>query len=436
MGMSLSQDIRSLAGIGEKKAALYQKLNIFTVGELLMHLPRSYLDFRRATPLESCVPGEACLVRATIRSKSREQRIRRGLSIWKVQAFGDGFALQLVFFNTKYTVEALKEGQEYAFYGVMAGTLLRREMRAPTVVPPARLGTLMPVYSGTAGLSSSVIARDIARALEAAGKSVEDGLGLTLREKYGLWPLSKALAAIHRPTDESQVKKARERVVFEELLVFGASMRLLRENRLRQAAAAMQDRPLGAFWNALSFSPTNAQRAAVADIVGDLCSGRLMNRLLQGDVGSGKTLVAAAAAHFAFLNGYQTALMAPTELLAEQHARTLTGLLEPLGMRVCLLTGSLGAAARREANALLAQNEAHLAVGTHALLSQDTQFFNLGLVVTDEQHRFGVRQRAALGEKGETAHTLVMSATPIPRTLSLILYGDLDVSIKIGRAHV
>ncbi|MEG1849252.1 MAG: ATP-dependent DNA helicase RecG [Oscillospiraceae bacterium] len=428
MSLNLSDSLTVLKGIGEKKAGLYRKLGLSTVGQLIRHLPRDYLDLTRTAELDRCEPGMPQLIRATVTAKSAEQRIRRGLSIWKVQAVSDGFPLLLIFYNLKYTVEALRLDEDYLFYGPVSGSLLRREMSGPSVIPLSEAGSLMALYPATAGLSSRMIGLDIRRAL-ALLPPIADTLPPSLRTQFDLLSLDAALRLIHRPADRGQFEQARRRIAFEELLVFSAAMRLLRGARERHTVAAMQPMPFGPFWAALPFSPTAAQRRAVEQAAADLCSGRVMNRLLQGDVGSGKTLVAAAAAYLARQNGFQTALMAPTELLAEQHARTLSRALAPLGLRIALITGSLRAKARREAAAAAASGEADVVVGTHALLSSDTTFFRLGLVVTDEQHRFGVAQRAALSAKGDAVHTLVMSATPIPRTLSLILYGDLDVSV-------
>ncbi|MEG2174793.1 MAG: ATP-dependent DNA helicase RecG, partial [Oscillospiraceae bacterium] len=298
----------------------------------------------------------------------------------------------------------------------------------PRVLGSEWLGALMPLYPATAGLSSPVISRDIARARGALAEPISDPLPEALCRTLGLMALPRALETLHRPASHADALAARRRVAFDELFVLSLAMRLLGATRHRPASA-LGNASMQPFWSVLPFGPTDAQRAAVCDIVRDLTSGRTMNRMIQGDVGSGKTLVAAAAAYFVAQSGLQTALMAPTELLAEQHARTLETLLSPLGLSVCLITGSMDVKSRRTAAARLAAGEAFLAVGTHALLSGDTQFAHLGLVITDEQHRFGVAQRAALSAKGNAPHTLVMSATPIPRTLSLILYGDLDVSV-------
>lgn len=429
MGLALDDELTSISGIGDKKAQLYRKLGVDTVRRLLLHLPRSYVDLTRISEIAQCEIGKPCVIRAEVLKKSREQRIRKGLSVFKVEVCDGEETLLLTFFNTKFVVEALKIGQSYLFYGVISGTLLKREMSAPQIFPERWLGRLMPVYSVCAGISSRVVAQDIQRAITALSEPVPDSLPQALRENVGLPELDAAIRMVHAPESLQQCEEARGRILFEELLILSSAMLRLRSSRVDQQTTPLQVVELQAFFDSLPFTPTEGQQTAIADIQRDLTAGTVMNRLVQGDVGSGKTLVAAAAAYMLWQNGRQTALMAPTELLAEQHYKTLTRMLTPFGIRVALMTGSLKAAARRAQDAQIASGEYDVVVGTHALLSGSTEFALLGLVVTDEQHRFGVAQRAALTAKGEAVHTLVMSATPIPRTLSLILYGDLDVSL-------
>lgn len=418
----------AVRGIGEKKAALYRRLGIARVGELVRHLPRDYIDLTRVSDLSQAVIGEPALIRALIVGKSGEQRIRRGFSIFRVEAEADGLRLTLTYYNSRYAADALRIGQTYLLYGEVGGTLLHREMAAPVAVDPAREGELYPVYPACAGLSSKTIARDIGEALSAAGQ-IGETLPAGLLEARGLVPLDWALRHVHRPRGREECRAALDRIAFEELLVFSLAML-----RIKGARGRMRTDPIGPvslepLLRSLPFSPTAGQRSAIGEILQDLSSGRVMNRLIQGDVGSGKTLVAAAAIYAMWQAGFQSAMMAPTELLAEQHLRTLRQLLGPLGIRVGLLTGSMPAGERRETERLLETGGLDVAVGTHALLTGSTRFHALGLVVTDEQHRFGVAQRAALSAKGKAVHTLVMSATPIPRTLALILYGDLDLSL-------
>ncbi|WMJ84443.1 ATP-dependent DNA helicase RecG [Oscillospiraceae bacterium LTW-04] len=429
MGLTLNDSVTKINGVGPKKALLYHRLGIDSVRRLLLHLPRSYVDLTRISTIAQCGFGNPYVIRAEVLKKSREQRIRKGLSIFKVEV-GDGEeTLLLTFFNTRFVVDSLKVGQSYLFYGIMGGTLIKREISAPQILSDRWLGRLMPVYPVCAGLSSRAVAQDVQRALAALSEPVTDTLPQDVRENAGLPTLDEAVRIVHAPESLPQCEAARGRILFEELLVFSAAMLRLRSSRCDQKTAPMVSGEMRRFFDSLPFTPTGGQFAAIEDIDRDLSSGNVMNRLIQGDVGSGKTLVAAAAAYIVWQNGKQTALMAPTELLAEQHYKTLTQLLTPFGIRVALMTGSLKAKERRVQDAWVASGERDVIVGTHALLSGSTEFASLGLVITDEQHRFGVAQRAALTAKGNAVHTLVMSATPIPRTLSLILYGDLDVSL-------
>ncbi len=429
MCLALNDSVNRINGIGDKKTMLYHRLGINSVRRLLLHLPRSYIDLTHISAISECEFGKPCAIRAEVFKKSSEQRIRKGLSVFKVEV-GDGQeTLLLTFFNTRFVVDTLKIGQSYLFYGIMGGTLIKREISAPQILPERWLGQLMPVYPACSGLSSRVVAQDVQRALAALSEPVPDTLPRDVRENAGLPTLNEAIRIVHAPESLSQCEAARNRILFEELLVFSAAMLWLHSSRCDQKTVPMAPGGMREFFESLPFTPTGGQLAAIEDIDRDLSSGDVMNRLVQGDVGSGKTLVAAAAAYIVWQNGKQTAMMAPTELLAEQHYKTLTQLLAPFGMRVALVTGSLKAKERRVQDAWVAAGECDVVVGTHALLSGSTEFASLGLVITDEQHRFGVAQRAALTAKGEAVHTLVMSATPIPRTLSLILYGDLDVSL-------
>ncbi len=428
MPLLLNDEISKLKGIGDKKAAVYRKMGIHTLRQLVMHLPRSYIDLTRVTEISQSRIGERTLIRAQVLRKRGEQRIRKGLSLFKVEV-SDGDVMNLTFYNTKFTVQSLREGESYLFYGQVEGTLLKREMRAPMLIPERYCGRLMPVYTVSAGISSKVVAQDIARALSELSEPLADNISADIMCSAELMPLDRAVRLVHSPEYSQQYEKARRRIVFEELLVFSAVMMRLRSSRSNALVRPVSDCDIDVFYRSLPFEPTNGQRDAVADIKNDLRSGRAMNRLIQGDVGSGKTLVAAAAAYIMHMNGRQTALMAPTELLAEQHYKTLSGMLLPFGINVELVSGSMTARQRREAAQRLLSGECSVAVGTHALISNSTGFESLGLVITDEQHRFGVAQRASLASKGQQVHTLVMSATPIPRTLSLIIYGDLDVSL-------
>ena len=429
MALELQTDIRYLKGVGESRAALYQKLGIETVEDLLYHIPRRYIDLTRPTPLAAAVPGQKCAVRALLAAKGREQRIRRGLSLFKLTAVDGPVTLHITFFNAKYTVEALREGEEYIFYGSLTGGFYSRQMDSPQVFRPEEAGTLLPVYSLTQGLSNKMVSRQVTEALNRVEQLPDPLEGSGLPQQYGLLSYSQALHAVHFPPDWQAIETGRNRMVFDELLCLSLCFARMREGRHRLHVPPMRMQPLTEYYRALPYELTGAQQRAIAEAMSDMCSGTPMNRLVQGDVGSGKTAVAAALCYFAHRNGAQSTLMAPTEILAQQHYNSLAPLLGSLGMQVALLTGSLSPKKKETLKAALAAGEIDLCIGTHALLTDDTAFANLGLVVTDEQHRFGVQQRAALRQKGRDAHVLVMSATPIPRTLAMIVYGDLEISV-------
>lgn len=429
MALELQNDIRYLKGVGESRAALYQKLGIETVEDLLYHIPRRYIDLTRPTPLAAAVPGQKCAVRALLAAKGREQRIRRGLSVFRLTAVDGPVTLHITFFNAKYTVEALREGEEYIFYGTVTGGFYSRQMDSPQVFRPEKAGTLLPVYSLTQGLSNKMVSWQVTEALYRVEQLPDPLEGSGLPQQYGLLSYSQALLAVHFPPDWQAIETGRNRMVFDELLCLSLCFARMREGRHRLHVPPMRMQPLTEYYRALPYELTGAQQRAIAEAMSDMCSGTPMNRLVQGDVGSGKTAVAAALCYFAHRNGAQSTLMAPTEILAQQHYNSLAPLLGSLGMQVALLTGSLSPKKKEALKAALAAGEIDLCIGTHALLTDDTAFANLGLVVTDEQHRFGVQQRAALRQKGKDAHVLVMSATPIPRTLAMIVYGDLEISV-------
>ncbi len=428
--MELTDSVQYLKGVGPALARKFERLDIRTLEDLLCHYPRRYVDFTQCHPVASAPFGEDCVVRVRIHSKLGCTRLSGGRTLYRALAADDSAALSLSWFNAPYTYDSLQVGQEYYFVGRVGGTLTRREMISPAARRPQQVAgaPLAPVYPQTEGLSSTVIARCVAQALEGLGPLEED-LPSPILQKYRLPGRDEAVRAIHRPTSAQQAAAARRRLMFEELFILQCGVLLMRDHGSRLTGAPMQPRDLAPFWAALPFPPTGAQRRAAGEISADLAGPAPMNRLLQGDVGSGKTLVAAAGIWQAAQNGYQSALMAPTEILAVQHADNLQDLLGPLGIRVALLTGSTKGAERRKTLEAIAGGQADLVVGTHALLSQGVEFARLGLAVVDEQHRFGVRQRGLLAAKAQSPHLLVMSATPIPRTLALLLYGDLDISL-------
>ena len=422
--------VRYLKGVGPKTAERFEKLGIVTLADLLCHYPRRYIDFSRPYSIAEAPPDTECVVKAEVFAKPAGRILPGGRRMERITAGDDVSSLEITWFNNPYATQKLELGQEYYFEGIVTGGMLRRQMVNPQVRTAAQI-TAAPfeaVYPQTEGLSSTVIAKCIRQLLPHA-ELLPDPLPEEMLKKYRLLSKADAVRAIHCPATEEEAFAARRRLIYEELLVLQLGIGRMKNRGSASTGAPMQRLDPAPFWASLPFSPTGAQRRAVGEILTDLSGSTSMNRLLQGDVGSGKTLVAAAAIWACIRSGYQAALLAPTEILAAQHAENLNRMLAPFGMRVALLTGGMKAAARRTTLAAIRSDEADLVVGTHAILSEGVEFARLGLAVVDEQHRFGVRQRGMLAEKAANPHLLVMSATPIPRTLGLLIYGDLDISI-------
>lgn len=422
--------VRYLKGVGPKTAERFEKLGIVTLADLLCHYPRRYIDFSRPYSIAEAPPDTECVVKAEVFAKPAGRILPGGRRMERITAGDDISGLEITWFNNPYATQKLELGQEYYFEGIVTGGMLRRQMVNPQVRTAAQI-TAAPfeaVYPQTEGLSSTVIAKCIRQLLPHA-ELLPDPLPEEMLKKYRLLSKADAVRAIHCPATEEEAFAARRRLIYEELLVLQLGIGRMKNRGSASTGAPMQRLDPAPFWASLPFSPTGAQRRAVDEILTDLSGSTSMNRLLQGDVGSGKTLVAAAAIWACIRSGYQAALLAPTEILAAQHAENLNRMLAPFGMRVALLTGGMKAAARRTTLAAIRSDEADLVVGTHAILSEGVEFARLGLAVVDEQHRFGVRQRGMLAEKAANPHLLVMSATPIPRTLGLLIYGDLDISI-------
>ncbi len=428
----LSDSVTVLSGVGPGKAKLLAQLNIFTLGDLICHFPRGYEDRTRLVTIDKLEPDCPACFKAMVTGAPRTAHIRKGLDITKVQVADHTARLTLTFFNRKYAAEQLRYGEEYIFYGAVSGDFIGYNMPSPVFeapdAPPVLTRRILPVYPLTAGLSAAAMGKLIRQAL-AVCDPPEEILPEELRQSYGILPAERAYFAIHEPSSMEEAELAKKRLVFEEFFLFSAGLSLMRAARAAKQTLPYRDTELAPFLRALPFSLTGAQSRAIGEICEDLRRGSPMNRLVQGDVGSGKTMVAAAAAYLAARNGYQAALMAPTEILAEQHYASLSRLFDGLGIPVCLLTGAMTPGQKKQARQQIASGDAGLIVGTHALLSDATVFRNLGLVITDEQHRFGVGQRAQLSAKGTDPHLLFMSATPIPRTLALLMYGDLEVSV-------
>lgn len=428
----LSDPVTLLKGVGPARAKQFANLNIFTLQDLICHFPRGYEDRTKLVPIEKLAVDEPACFKAMVMNTPRTSHIRKGLDITKVQVADHTARLTLTFFNNRFAANQLQYGREYIFYGAVSGDFIGYNMTNPVFEEldsqPVTTRRVLPVYPLTAGLSNAAVLKAVRQALAICDPPAEI-LPDNVRRKYGILPAQRAYTAIHEPASMEEAEMAKKRLIFEEFFVFSAGLSLMRAARAEKRTAAYTNLDMHPFYGALPFALTSAQRRAVEEILHDLSKGAPMNRLIQGDVGSGKTMVAAAAIYCAAGNHKQSALMAPTEILAEQHFDSLRDLLEPLGISVGLLTGSQTVKQKRMIREQIASGEVQVAVGTHALLTDATQFQDLGLVVADEQHRFGVGQRSKLSAKGEDPHVLVMSATPIPRTLALLMYGDLDVSI-------
>ena len=422
--------VRYLKGVGPKTAERFEKLGILTLSDLLCHYPRRYLDFSKPYSIAEAPADTECVVKAEVFAKPGGRILPGGRRMERITAGDNVSSLEITWFNNPYAAQKLELGQEYYFQGIVTGGMLRRQMVNPQVRTDAQVKSspFEAVYPQTEGLTSSAIAKCVRQLLPHA-ELLPDPLPSEMLKKYRLLSKADAVRAIHCPATEEEAFAARRRLIYEELLVLQLGIGRMKNHGAASTGAPMKKADASPFWESLSFSPTGAQRRAVEEILTDMSGETSMNRLLQGDVGSGKTLVAAAAIWACIRAGYQAALLAPTEILASQHAENLNRLLSPFGMRVALLTGGMKAAARRTTLAAIRDDEADLIVGTHAILSEGVAFARLGLAVVDEQHRFGVRQRGLLAEKAANPHLLVMSATPIPRTLGLLMYGDLDISI-------
>lgn len=415
-----------IKGVGEKRAKLFGKLGITTALQLAEHYPRGYIDFNETTAISDLLnDSENHVVKAFVTKKFPPYYGR--INIFKVLVSDGTGDMLITFFNSDYSFTRLKLDNEYCFYGKAAGDFLRKEMNSPVFIDASEPNKLMPRYSLTNGITQGIMSNCIKNVL--SDFTYEDHLSESMREKYDLIAYDTALRWIHFPENKEQYDRAKYRLTFEELFLLQLGLKSMKNRNKRLSGAPMQSKSVEPYYSSLPFVLTGAQKRAISDCCADMKKSVPMNRLLQGDVGSGKTAVAAGAAYFAYLNGYQSTLMAPTEILAKQHYDTLYKFLAPLGVNVALLTGSQTTAQKKQIRQLIADGQIDVAVGTQVLIQKSTKFNSLGLVITDEQHRFGVEQRAALGSKGNEPHILVMSATPIPRTLGMIIYGDLDISI-------
>lgn len=421
-------DIQYIKGVGEKRARFFNKLGIYTVDDLIHYYPRKYQDWSKTVAVSDAPTDEPAFIRATMITPVKESMIRKGMTLYKCN-FSDGSnVIHVTLFNNKYLAKSLRTFDEYVLYGKVERSFTSASMSAPIIEPVATAVGIHPIYSATPNLNSRAISKVMAAALDKIDE-FDETLDESIMKKYELCSLDFAIRQIHFPDCEENIQTARKRLIFEELLTLQLGLMLLKTKKSTKNNIPISRDCTAEFYNLLPFEPTRAQKRAVADCIKDMQSEKAMNRLIQGDVGSGKTAVAAAVMYTVAKNGYQSAMMAPTEILAHQHHESLSKLFESTGLTVELLTGSTKAKDKKEIKRRLIDGEIDIIVGTHALIQNDVEFKSLGLVVTDEQHRFGVEQRTNLAMKGDDPHLLVMSATPIPRTLALIIYGDLSISI-------
>ena len=419
-------DIQYLKGVGEKRARLLKKLGIDSVGALLYYFPRDYKDLSVSRLIYDTSLDETVCIKAEIVTPIKENYIRKNMTVYKFTAADSSGTIGITLFNNKYLAQKLHTGSTYIFYGKMSGGIFMREMSSPEIYE-INNNSIMPVYPLTAGITVNYLRTLIDRALKTV--EIDEFLPDAVREKYGLCDIKYALENIHFPKSQQSLDRAKHRLVFEELFLLQCGMMYFSVQRRGKTATVLKQNYVDEFISLLPFTPTNAQMRVIDECLDDMKKTVPMNRLLQGDVGSGKTMVAAALCYNTVKNNYQAVLMAPTVILAEQHYETFKSFLKDTGVKCELLTSALTAAKKRDLTERVQKGEVDVLIGTHALLTDKVQFNNLGLVITDEQHRFGVAQRETLNNKGESPHTLVMSATPIPRTLALVIYGDMDVSI-------
>lgn len=429
--MSLySMKIEELSGIGKKRAELFKKLGVFSVGELLNFYPRTYEDWSEITDIADVGDGETVCIRASVHSAFQSGFTKTGKYIAKTIVTDETGACELIYFNNKYIDRMLVNGNTYRFFGKASNTFGNVSMIAPTFSPDSASTEVRPVYNLTSGLNNNTVVNAVKQAINLMPEKINDPLPEKLREKFSLCDLKYAIKNIHFPENMKALETAQKRLVVEELLVLNLGLRSLKSHKRRENMNTLNKDYSDEFESLLPFKLTNAQKNAIKDCIKDIKNPEItLNRLVQGDVGSGKTVVAGSVCYSMIKNGFQTAFMAPTEILAEQHYNSFKEIFKNIDINIALLTGSLKQSEKDRVRESLKNGETDLVIGTHALITDKTEFDNLGLVVTDEQHRFGVAQRAKLLSKGNSPHLLVMSATPIPRTLGLIIFGDLDISI-------
>ena len=431
--MEICEQIDSLKGIGPKTAALFGKLRVFTIKDLIQFYPRNYLSYEEPVEIAEAEIGKRVAIKAVIQSYVDIKKIRNLMIVTCMVKDGSG-SIKLTWYNSPFLKQVFHIGQTFIFVGTVTIRNHQLQMEHPeyyTLQQYAnRIASLQPVYPLTEGLSNKTVIKAATSALDCCNQ-LEDKIPPIIRERFSLMELPEAVKGIHFPQNFNHLTECKKRLIFDEFFWFLAQMHLLKEKNVKaQNRFSIKDWSyVEEFIQKLPFSLTKGQKLALDEIRGDLAGNIVMNRLVQGDVGSGKTIVAEMTLLAVVKNGYQAAFMAPTEVLATQHYKNVKKDLEVFGVRVALLCGSTKMSEKRKIYESLKNGEIDILIGTHALIQEKVIYQNLALVITDEQHRFGVRQRALLSEKGNDPHVLVMSATPIPRTLAIIMYGDLDISI-------
>lgn len=427
--------VKVLSGVGPARVKAYEKLGINTVSDLIYHFPRAYENRGDIKLLSECVPGNKTALEMVIGTVPKKTMIRRGMTLLKFTAFDESGTCEITFYNQNYLADKFPLGATFRFYGQVERAGKRYKMNTPAyemVIEGEELKPLVPVYPLTEGISKNRIAADIEAAMGIIAPELDDYLPDEIRRKYKLCTLPFALRSIHDPTDYESVARAKRRLVFDEFFTFALGMTLSGQKRREYGAPICDNNDMSDLLASFPYELTGDQMKAIEDIKRDMAKDTPMSRILVGDVGCGKTVCAMAAMYIAVKSGRQAVLMAPTEILARQHYKDIAPIFERLGFKTELLVGSLTTTQKKKIRAsLVAEDEskrADVVIGTHALISEGVEFHSAGVLVTDEQHRFGVAQRATLSKKGERAHVLVMSATPIPRSLALIMYGDLDLS--------
>ncbi|HAL63044.1 MAG TPA: DNA helicase RecG [Clostridiales bacterium] len=424
------KSIETLRGAGPSRTKIFEKKGIKTVEELLYYFPRAYEDRTHFCDIKDANDGEFVCICATVYSPARETRIRKNFTIYQMTVFDDSGQIKVLWYNNRFVKGAFKTGDNVLFYGKVSVKGRQKQLENPIYEQQEKqrfIGKIVPIYPLSGNLTQKVVASLMEEAIKSAG-TLSEYIPSAIRQKYGISEINYAMKNIHFPETFYDYQAARKRFVFEELFLLRLALSARRKTNEKQKRTPFSDTEcVNEFVNSLSYTLTNAQKRVLGEILADFKKNTAMNRLLEGDVGSGKTVVAAAAMFVAYKNGYQSVIMAPTEILAFQHFETFSKFFLGTDIKIALLTKSTKN--KQQMYEKIQTGEYDIVIGTNAVISDKVAYKNLGLCVTDEQHRFGVSQRARLSEKGENPNSLIMTATPIPRTLSLILYGDLDISV-------